>query len=118
MNWLKFNTEHQAAILNGTKRATLRFEPDRDLPMIGHPFKLVTETGSWIATSVCRDRGYESIDWIVRLGIEGHRDYSSVDECITHLQRYYPGAEMDAETCLEIVYWGDLLGRKMDYEGT
>lgn len=113
---MKFHPDHRERILNGVKRATLRYEPD-DLPNIGEPFVLEeAETLDYLGTAICIERGYESIDWIVRDPILGHRAYASERECINDLQQYYPDAELTPETCLEIVYWGDLIGRKLEWE--
>jgi len=115
---MKFHPNHRERILNGVKRATLRYDADPDdLPGVGEPFVLKeAETRDYLGTAVCIERGYESIDWIVKRPILGHRAYASERECIRELERYYPDAELTPETCLEIVYWGDLIGRKLEWD--
>jgi hypothetical protein len=113
---LKFAPSHRERILNGVKRATLRYDPD-ELPGIGEPFVLEeADTGDYLGTAVCIERGYERIDWLVKDPILGHRRYESEAELIRELEGYYPDAEFTPETCLEIVYWGKLIGRKIEFD--
>lgn len=113
---LTFHPDHREAILNGVKRATLRYQPD-ELPSVGEPFVLKeADTRDYLGTAVCIEYGYESIDWIVKQPILGHRAYASERECIRELERYYPDAELTPETCLDIVYWGELIGRKLEWD--
>lgn len=100
---LAFAAEHIEPILKGKKTSTLRLDgPDISL---GQRFQLVDEHGERFASATLNDAGWESIDWIVRLGVEGHRDYGSVEECIEHLSEYYPDADLGPKTCLDIYYW-------------
>ena len=101
---LAFAEEHIEPILAGRKTATLRLDLDPPLRH-GQRFQLVDEDGERFASSIVSDRGYESIDWIVKLGIDGHRDYDSEAELIEEMEQYYPDAELTPETCLDIVYW-------------
>lgn len=113
---IEFDREHRERILNGIKRATLRYE-SYDLPSVGEPFILQeSDTKDYLGTAICIERGYESIDWIVEKPILGHRRYESERECILELNGYYPEVEFTPETCLEIVYWGDLIGRKLEWD--
>lgn len=103
---LKFAEEHIQPILRGQKTATLRL--DMDLIQIGQRVHLVDEDGVRFATVVVSDRGYESIEWLQRAGVDGHRDYDSVEEMIEAMQRYYPDADIGPQTCLDVVYWEEL----------
>lgn len=113
---LEFDSKHRERILNGIKRATLRYKPS-ELPTVGEPFTLYeSDTGDYLGTAVCIERGYESIDWLVKYPVLGHRRYASERELIREMESYYPNAEFTPETCLEIVYWGDLIGRKLEWD--
>ena len=113
---MQFDPSHREDIVNGSKRSTLRYQPS-ELPTIGEPFILEeAKSLDYLGTAICIERGYESVDWIVKDPIYGHRPYESVESCIDHLQGYYPKEEFSADTCLEIVYWGDLIGRKIDFD--
>lgn len=100
---LKFAEEHIEPILAGRKTATLRL--DMDPIQIGQRVHLTDEDGERFATAIVSDRGYDSIEWLQRAGVEGHRDYGSVGEMIDAMQEYYPDAEIGPQTCLDVVYW-------------
>lgn len=112
---INFDEKHRENILNGVKRSTLRYDPDY-LPSIGEPFVLHDSKGDYLGTSICIERGYESLNWIVKDPILGHRRYHTVEECISEMQEYYPDIEFTPSTCVEIVYWGDLIGRKIEFD--
>lgn len=100
---LKFSEEHIEPILAGRKTSTIRLDgPDIS---IGERFQLLDEDGERFASAPLCDAGWESIEWIVKLGIEGHRNYRSVEHCINEMSEYYPDADLGPETCLDIYYW-------------
>ncbi|MFC6720943.1 hypothetical protein ACFQGT_00150 [Natrialbaceae archaeon GCM10025810] len=104
---LKFADRHVQPILGRRKTATIRYDLEHTL-RIGECVHLCDESGDRFASAIVSDTGYESAQWIADRGIDGHRSYRSVDELLAELETYYPDADLTPETCLDIVYWGEV----------
>lgn len=106
---LKFAEEHIGPILRRQKTATIRHFPDGPSEFnIGTRFHLADEEGDRFASAIVSDRGYNDAEWIVKAGVEGHRDYRAVEELLEQMRRYYPDAVLGPDSCFEIIYWGKL----------
>lgn len=105
---LKFAEEHIDPILKGQKTVTLRLDLDYEEFQIGRRVHLCDEDGERFASAVISDRGYTTANMAAKMSFDGHRNYRDADELLEELAEYYPDENLDYQTTLEIVYWGEL----------
>jgi hypothetical protein len=101
---LTFVDKHHARIRSGDKTATIRVDPS-------HPYNeddRITLTGTDdepIAEAVVTDRWWTTARMAAGMGVAGHRDYEGVEDLLEELREYYPDAEIDATTQVDVIQW-------------
>lgn len=106
MEEVKFDPKFTELIRDGKKTSTIRYWNNlRLLP--GEPFvaKEDTEEEEIIENLTVEDVEQRPAWHIVEHGVEGHRDYDSVEELIEELEDYYPEADITEDTILQIPKW-------------
>lgn len=99
---LRFEAEHIGPICSGEKTMTIRYG-------LGHDF----EPGDKFEGVDTRDRVFAVLETATQIRLPlaalagtrlaGHRDYADESELRSHLERYYDGVRMTAETMLDVV---------------
>ena len=105
---LKFADEHIVPILNGEKTMTLRVGLDSTDFKQARPISFCDTDGALFAEAAVEDRGYTTVEMAANMHLEGHRNYDGTDELLEELKSYYPDNDIDANTRVDIIRWGEL----------
>lgn len=103
---IKFAFNYTLDILRGEKTLTARYGFDR--PVSPGDFLLMEKpNGDHFANAVVEGVAEMTVFDFAAMDADGHRSYADVWECIEHLNRHYPDAELTPNTDLTVISWSE-----------
>jgi hypothetical protein len=107
---LTFPAEHVQAILDGSKRVTVRYKLAADRrPDPGGSLTLLDEDGEQFAHTSVEWTGTMTARTYVRDDWTDHRNYRTVGQLLSELRQHYPDAELAPSSELTVIKFCDVL---------
>lgn len=107
----KFAPDHRPRILDAEKRATLRLGARAERVSPGDTFVFRTVDGDVFGTAPVEAVEQTTVSVVVRNGVDGHRDYQSIEAVRREFRKYYPRKQIIGGTELSNIEWGDVTPR-------
>lgn len=102
---LKFAPQYREPILNGDKRATIRYGFKRNVEPGDYLHAIDADASDHYASAIIeRVWGGTAFD-VATDDIDGHRSYDGVNHLLRQLRRFYPDATLTPNTDLTVIEW-------------
>lgn len=101
---LKFADRYRESILDGDKRATIRYEFDRPAAPEDYLHLLDSDGEHFASAALTRVTIMTAFDCAAS-DIDGHRAYADVDALLDALGEFYPDADLSPNTYLTVIGW-------------
>lgn len=100
---LKFDGRFKSKILRGEKTCTIRFD-DASRVQEGDRIVLKDDNNMMFAMAEVKRKIVRSAEEIVGMGIDGHREYSQMDEFLREMNGYY-GGRVNEDSSLYMIWF-------------